>query len=112
MHRERRPEALADRLRELPPPAVPADLEARLLAGIPAPGRRSRRGWAVGACAVAAACLLVVLAWPRAGHPLRQGDAVLPTGRLAQQTAEEFTWPLDGTEPVGVPTSIPADLFD
>src|SRR5438093_12334554 len=82
------PESLEGRLRRLPPPPVPADLEARLLAAIPAgvssraesgiasaprvlpaltqpgsPGRWVR--WAGGVSALAAACLLIVLAWPK-----------------------------------------------
>ena len=70
-----RPESLEAQLRALPPPPVPADLEARLLAAIPAelPAARRRgtgwvgfrRGAAWGVGAVAAACLLVVLLWPK-----------------------------------------------
>src|SRR5260370_26301538 len=70
-----RPESLEAQLRALPPPPVPADLEARLLAAIPAemaiPRRRGigrfsfRRGAVWGIGALAAACLLVVLLWPK-----------------------------------------------
>jgi hypothetical protein len=73
---DRSPEALAARLRALPAPPVPGDLEARLLAAIPAemprPLRASRpRRWAVwagAAVAVAAACWLAVL-WTRHEAP-------------------------------------------
>jgi len=73
MHPERRPnagrspESLEARLRALPQPPVPADLEARLLATIPAAILIPQRRWGVwvGALgALAAACLVVVLAWP------------------------------------------------
>src|SRR5262245_53133901 len=74
MHPERRPdpdrspESLEARLRALTQPPVPIGLEARLLATIPAgmpiPQRR-RAGWVGLVGALAAACLLAVLAWPR-----------------------------------------------
>src|SRR5947207_2007566 len=59
-------ESLEARLRALPQPPVPADLEARLLAAIPPARPAPRRRWAVWAGvagALAAACLLAVLAW-------------------------------------------------
>jgi hypothetical protein len=64
------PNVVAARLRALPQPAVPADLEARLLAAIPAAPllqrrRRRRRLWAGAAGTLAAACLLACLTWPR-----------------------------------------------
>src|SRR5438552_16914769 len=86
------PESLEARLRRLPPPPVPADLESKLLATIPAgvsfPVHNSRTAsgvalaprvlpaltqpgspgswvrWIGGVSALAAACLLIVLAWP------------------------------------------------
>ncbi|HBI41474.1 MAG TPA: hypothetical protein DDY78_01285 [Planctomycetales bacterium] len=61
-------EALARRLRRLPPPPVPAGLEGRLLAAIP-PRRRVRRArsWLAAAVLLApAACLLLVLRLPLA----------------------------------------------
>jgi hypothetical protein len=69
---DRSPEALEARLRALPGPPIPSDLEARLLAAIPAEmphcRRVSRRRrwavWAGAAVALAAACLLAVL-WTR-----------------------------------------------
>src|SRR5437879_4932196 len=72
MHSDRRPnadrspEALEARLRALPQSPVPADLEARLLATIPAERPIPPRRWAVRVGvvgALAAACLLAVLAW-------------------------------------------------
>src|SRR6516225_5095973 len=72
MHPERRPnpdrssESLEARLRALPQPPIPDGLEARLLATIPA-ARPGRRRWLVlvgVASALAAACLLAVLARP------------------------------------------------
>jgi hypothetical protein len=68
---DRSPESLEARLRALPSPPMPSDLEARLLADIPSEmprgARISRpRRWAVwigGAGALAAACLLIVLIW-------------------------------------------------
>jgi len=76
---DRSPESLEARLRALPPPPVPGDLEARLLAAIPAeasnemprlaraPRPRRLAVWAGAAVAGAAACLLAVLLWPRPG---------------------------------------------
>jgi len=62
-------EALAHRLRCLPPPPVPAGLEGRLLAAIP-PRRRTRRArsWLAAAVLLAsAACLLTTLRLPSGG---------------------------------------------
>ncbi len=75
-------EALADRLRRLPPPAVPAGLEARLLADIPAgrrPRRRLVRSWVAAAILVtAAAAAFFAVRLPRPAPP-----AVAGTGRPA-----------------------------
>jgi hypothetical protein len=77
MHPERSPNAdrstewLEARLRALPQPAVPEDLESRLLATIPADAVIVRRRWVMPAVwagvagPLAAACLLAVLNWPR-----------------------------------------------
>src|SRR5216683_5851927 len=75
---DRSAESLEARLRALPPPPVPSDLEARLLAAIPASApsavRRSQllpRRWLVWAGvggALAAASLLVVLFWPKSSR--------------------------------------------
>src|SRR5688572_25756127 len=119
MHPERRPnpdrsaESLEARLRALPQPPVPAGLEARLLAAIPAPRRR----WAVWAvAALAAACLLAALAWPRrdgAGPGPREPERQvvhrppddldgIAAGREARRVLDgaeppPFTWPLEET---------------
>ncbi len=68
-------DALADRLRRLPPPPVPEGLEARLLAAIPAaPRRRVRlaRSWIAAAVllAAAAAVLLAVRLPPPEPPPI------------------------------------------
>jgi len=81
---ERSPDSLEARLRALPQPPVPADLEARLLATIaaempipqslpltPSPwgrqsrGRRHKAVWVGVVGAIAAACLLAFLGWLR-----------------------------------------------
>ncbi len=76
---DRFPEMLEVRLRALPPPPVPSDLEARLLLAIPpemsreiprwALASRYRRVavWAGAATVSAAACLLAVLLWAEPG---------------------------------------------
>jgi hypothetical protein len=72
-------ESLEARLRALPQPPVPGELEGRILAAIPARpsqnderprlGRSASRRWrltvwAGGSIAAAAACLLAVIFWP------------------------------------------------
>jgi hypothetical protein len=60
-------ESLESSLRAWPQPPVPADLEARLLASIPAEMPLARRRWGIWVgvvCASAASCLLAVLTWP------------------------------------------------
>jgi hypothetical protein len=149
---ERSPDSLEARLRALSQPPIPADLEARLLATIPAEGPipkppsplsapegEGRRGrWAVWAGvvgAMAAACLLAFLAWPRRdGKPpvsspgktesahqdtspppdASAGIAALLQARrdLVEAETPTFTWPLPEASPIGLSTSIPADLFD
>jgi hypothetical protein len=139
MHRERRPnpgrspESLEARLRALPQPPVPAGLETRLLADIPA--RRRWAGWVGAAGAFAAACVLVALAWPRraddnpapgpgpgaAEHQVTRrppdaaaGIAAWREGRRVLEGAEPrpFSWPLRESSPVRVWTAIPPDLLD
>src|SRR5262249_55626403 len=140
MHSERRPnpdrspEALEARLRALPQPPVPAGLEARLLAAIPAAPPAPRRRWAVWvglAGALAAACLLAVLAWPRRDgrgpDPSAPGPPVTPrppdaSDRLAAwrearrvldgAEPSPFTWPLPETSPITAATAIPPDLLE
>jgi hypothetical protein len=129
---DRRTESLEARLRALPQPSVPADLEARLLATVPAkmPAmRRQRKAWFVAAGALAAACVLAVLIWrgndgtnsiairpidPVTPQP--QGD-IAPTRLEVRQSLDEtkmpaFSWPLDETVPIHVSPSIPSALFD
>jgi hypothetical protein len=134
---DRSPEALPARLRALPPPPVPADLEARLLATIPAEKAQPQRRWAVWVGvigALAAACLLAVLAGPgREGHntvpsppviasappvtprPLDDSASIAPWLKARRDLDEAgvplFTWPLEETSPITA-TSIPPDLFD
>jgi ferric-dicitrate binding protein FerR (iron transport regulator) len=136
-NRDRSPEALEARLRALPQPLVPADLEARLLANIPRVLPIPRRRWGVWAGAVgalAAACLLAVLAWsardgknsdPSSGPgqsatqvtPRPLDDSANITWRQARRDLDEaemstFTWPLPETSPIRLLTSIPPDLLD
>jgi hypothetical protein len=130
-------ESLESRLRALPPPAVPAGLEARLLAAIPACLPAPRRRWVarVGAAALAAAGLLAVLAWlgrdgnnvvigPPSSHPTAKitprppedadGIAILLQALrdLDEADPPTFTWPLPPTPPLTLAPSIPADLLD
>jgi hypothetical protein len=85
MHPEKRPNPdrfaeLEARLRALPLPPLPPDLEARLLVNIPAARPSPWRRWSlVGAIgALAAACLLAVLAWHgrdgKSPVPLRENN--------------------------------------
>ena len=91
------PESLEARLRALPQPPVPAGLEARLLAAIPAkmPAPRQRRAVRVGVVsavgAVAAACLLAVLAWP----PARDEKPIPTHGTV--ETVQHVTVPNSAT---------------
>jgi hypothetical protein len=131
-------EALEARLRALPQPPVPADLEARLLATIPAavPGpRRHPAVWVGVGGALAAACLLAVLAWsgrdgerpvpspPTSASALQapsrppDGAAGLPVWLEARRNPDgpdmpPFTWPLEEKSAFKVSTSIPPDLLD
>src|SRR6266481_4229426 len=86
-------ESLEARLRALPQPPVPADLEARLLGAIPAPAERpfQRRRWAVGVGVfgpLAAACLLAVFAWPRS-----DGNDPVPNGPTKDSAHQATPWP-------------------
>jgi hypothetical protein len=143
MHRDRRPkpdrspEALEARLRALPQPPIPANLEARLLATIPADLPVRRRRWAIGVGvvgALAAACFLAVLAWPdRDGkhavtnpppiasvpsatpQPLDNSDTVAAWRNIRRvldgRELPPFTWPLSETQLLTA-TSIPPDLLN
>jgi hypothetical protein len=144
MHPEKRPnpdrplEALEAQLRALPQPPIPADLEARLLATIPAELSRPQRRWGVWVGVLgtlAAACVLAVIAWPRpnAEHPIPSskriasapqaiprppvdsaGIASLRASRPIVDEAEPptFTWPLPEPSPLRFSNSIPPDLLD
>jgi hypothetical protein len=131
------PETLEARLRALPAPAVPPSLEARLLASIPPARPIPRRRWPIWAglaSALAAACLLAVLAWrghiakspgpgPEKNEFTHQETPQLPdvaaslaAWRESQRVLDgeelpPFTWPLDEPSPLTVSTSIPSDLL-
>jgi hypothetical protein len=65
---DRSPKSLEARLRGLPQPTIPAGLESKLLAVIPAGISIRRRRWVMWAGVLgplAAAALLVVFNWPR-----------------------------------------------
>ncbi len=126
MHPEHSPESLAARLRSLAPPPFPEGLEARLLAGVPA--RRRRRFLVLSlTAALAAACLLAVLAWSRRDTPLprpdgkantpvtkRASDPETLTARLNldELPGATFNWPLEEALPLTVTTAIPSDLLN
>jgi hypothetical protein len=135
-----RPDSLEARLRALPLPPVPAGLEARLLGAIPVqvPGEHSvrvrRSVWIAAACALAAACLLVVLfgrgregdnpAPTNANHqvsdhgpPRAPAESVSPRLLQARRDLEEtqvpaFTWPLEQTSSTRLSISIQDGLLD
>jgi hypothetical protein len=134
-------DSLEARLRRLPPPPIPSDLEARLLAAIP--GRAPIRGWRWarwigGVSALAAACLLIALVWPKRderkpltdlkGNRLATG---VPNTSVSSQSPQgtstpwsqvrgapddlkvgPFTWPIEEATPMTVASSIPSDLLD
>src|SRR6516164_4932641 len=87
--------SLESRLRALPRPPVPGDLEARLLAAIraaashevPRRARWSRRRqiavWAGAVAVLAAACSLAVLLWPGPGRN-RTGPNVVANPEIRQ----------------------------
>jgi hypothetical protein len=131
-------EALEAQLRALPQPAVPAHLEALLLATVPAarpisPRRRTVRAAVLGVAS--AACLMGVLAWrPHHGEnhptiPVPGGPAPRDIRRLAfespglaawredlrsleEEKLPTYAWPLDETAIPRASISIPADLLD
>ena len=131
---DRSPEALERSLRALPQPPVPADLEARLLASIPAAMPVSRRRWVVWmgvAGAVAAACLVAVVSWHAINDkslpemvivtpvplkvPLDAGGIAswrVARGVIDASDLPAFAWPLAETAPITVFTSIHPDLLD
>ena len=140
MHSEERPnpdrslESLETRLRAVPEPTVPANLEARLLAAIPVTMPFQPRRWPVRVGvvgAVAAACLVTILAWPRheelgtggEGRLISEIPSPAPAvsekamaWREARQLLDGgeipgFSWPLEETTPITASNSIPADLL-
>lgn len=136
---DRSAESLEARLRALPQPGVPADLERRLLAAIPthrsvaqgpSPAWRSL-AWTGGCAALAAACLLVVLARsgsdaqrPAAdrGEPHRLASAsntesaAIAWGRtqsiLDSSKPPKFAWPLAGVSCVAASSRVRDVPFD
>ena len=127
-------ESLEARLRALPPPPVPGDLEGRLLSAIPTElpqlrdvsnsYRRRLMIWGGLAGALAAASLLVVLSWPKSDGSKKEvvkqdrespGDSAkvpLETRHDFGTSLATFTWPLDETSPMLASTAIPPDLLD
>jgi hypothetical protein len=128
---------------------VLAELDGGLFAEIPpkpgataeTPPRRYRRStiWVGVLGALAAACLLAVLAWPRGDVPSTQivsdnkGDRTAPPKILSASLADEsarptawlqtrrilegaeppaFTWPLQESSPLRASKSMPVDLLN
>lgn len=114
---------LETRLRTLPPPAVPEDLEARLLAAIPT-HVTARPRWPTRLALIAAsaaAVLLVVLRWPQPDDkkfvlkPVTNQPALLSPDDwlesrhgLNQAEPRTFAWPLNNT----LTSAITPDLLE
>jgi len=122
-HRSADTEALEARLRALPLPPVPHDLESRLLGRIPSatPARKPwRAAWVGVAAAVVIVCLLVIVA--RISRDNRRPDVAsgnitrhpnLSAGRDVDDVAvAPFRWPLDETSPMSAATPISAELLN
>jgi hypothetical protein len=137
--RSEKPESLEARLRRLPPPPVPADLEARLLASIPerAPIRSRRWTWWTGALtALAAACFLIGIlshkgdrqksdqknngfaaddsknSIPRSSSQDKVSDRLQAQRDPDDLKLPPFTWPVDEPSHVTLSSSIPSDLLN
>lgn len=126
-------DALAQRLRRLPEPPVPGDLEGRLLAAIPGPApseARPRRLWWARAGAAAAAVVLAFFLGYLAGKAERVPNPPQPQPQM--RTAKEerppevpvhgrpspdlvslssFEWPVSATLPVSA-HRLPEELTD
>jgi hypothetical protein len=114
-------EELERRLRVLPPPPVPAGLEARLLSAVPNAKPTSTRHWPIWvgvAVGVAAACLIAVVAWPRHVKPVPESPQPEVVHEVSPQSFPDpeglpaFSWPLEESSPLRVSTALPADQFD
>lgn len=100
-NRDWSPELVEARLRALPPPPVPSDLEARLLAAIPNEvawraglPRLPRPRWTIFvglAGAMAAAAFFVVLLWPKrdGGDPDRNNGTIQFTEKDAPPASDD-----------------------
>ncbi|MGH7193386.1 MAG: hypothetical protein ACREJM_07600 [Candidatus Saccharimonadales bacterium] len=126
--------SLESRLRALPQPRVPADLERRLLATIPEHRAIRPRRWraATGVSGLlAAACLLVALALSRSDGPMpvanrdqsrqvagapNHDDAVPAEGHprplFDSSKPPKFAWPLAGARSLAAASSSRVLLFD
>lgn len=124
---------LEARLRALPQPGVPADLERRLLADIPRHRPIASRRWlaASGVCGILmAACLLIAFNLSRSGAPRpvaagdgpprladrpKAGAAVIPDGHARpyfdSSKPPKFAWPLAGAPSLAA-SSVRAVSFD
>ena len=111
----------------------------RVLPALTQPGSAGRwrwARWAGGVSALAAACLLIVLAWPKSDGQKSKPDpqknhlaAAGSTDPVSSQSPQDtpwlqarrapddlklapFTWPIEETRPMTVANSIPSDLLD
>ena len=141
------PESLERRLRNLPKLAAPNDLEARLLAAIPTDNlvaipnrmRTFRLSRTLMSAGLAAACLAMVLLWPKFEElvsmlrvAVRPGQSGSDHKRLVERSddtlqidtgfqdprlimsveTQSFTWPIHQKSPLMVSSKIPDDLLD
>jgi hypothetical protein len=133
---DRSRESLEERLRALPRPPLPLELEARLLAAAPSRLPLLRRRWPIwisAAAALAAACMVAVFAWPRPDVPRAVTGPLAggPAERVVAPPSHEYpsiaawrqirglsdgdttyTWPIDEIRPLRASPSIPAELLE